>query len=149
MAPRYALALHLHSQHTVTHTHTHIGTQTYTTCALATATRQFGTSVHWGEGEGGVWEEEEEGGRSCSNTVRALSLSSSVSACLYLVLSLPVLPICPSGIEASAQLLCATYRVSPIVMGNFVVVNTGHYSSRSSLRDVSMAWKASPKCREL
>lgn len=50
---------------------------------------------------------------------------------------------------SSAQLLCATYRVSPIVIGKFVVVNTGHYSPRSSLSDVSTAWKASLKCREL
>lgn len=39
--------------------------------------------------------------------------------------------------------------VTPIVMGKFVVVNTGLYCSPSSLRDVSMVWKVCPKCREL
>lgn len=63
----------------------------------------------------------------------------------------PFVPVELGGTEAasSAQLLCATYRVRPIVMGKSVVVNTGLYSSRASLRDVSMAWKVSPKCKEL
>lgn len=90
---------------------------------------------------------------SCSNKVPPLSLPLFLSVSILFSHS-KFSPFVPTELERietalSAQLLCATYRVSPIVMGKFVVVNTGHYPSRFSLRDVSMAWKGSPKCREL
>lgn len=79
------------------------------------------------------------------------SPSSPVAAWLLLVPSFSRLPVSGGGSKAvpSAQLLCATYSGSRIALGKFAVVNTGHYSSRFSLRDVSMAWTASRKCREL
>lgn len=128
MAPRFAPALHLHFQHTATCRHRHADTH----------------HMHPHHRNPAVWHPSMLGWGGPRKNCLALSCS--------LTLSSPHSSLWNwGGTEAvsSAQLLCVTYRVSPIAMGKFVVVNTGHYSSRCSLRDVSMAWRASPKCREL